>query len=142
MTRHANKSGFTLIEVLFTLLLIGLAIPAIMHGLTSASTLADKAHRRSEAAGLAQSQLNQLLADETWQGGSLSGDFSTQGWPDYTWQLNSAAWPGDTLGTGLYELDMVVSWSANGRKQSYTLCTLAYPRNTAFAAATASTSTP
>ncbi|MGA2232652.1 MAG: prepilin-type N-terminal cleavage/methylation domain-containing protein [Tepidisphaeraceae bacterium] len=141
MSRRASHRGFTLVEVIYTLLLITIVIPVVMHGIQYTARLADTSQHRTEAAGLAQAQLNQLLADETWQGGSLSGDFSAQGWPQYTWQCNSAAWPGDQVGAGLYELDMVVSWSTGGRTQSVTVCTLAYPRNVAFGAATSSSTT-
>jgi len=138
MTVHRRISrGFTLIEVLVTLLFISIALPAIMGGITAATKIAASSKRRDEASGLAQSQLAQLLASGTWQTGNSSGDFGND-WPDYHWQSNVAAWASDTSGEGIEQIDLKVTWNGvRGQEDSITLSSLAYPRVSSTATATA-----
>lgn len=131
MTR---RRGFTLIEVLVTLMLIGIVLPTVMHGLALSGAAADSARHRTEAAGLAQSQLALILAGQTWQNGNQSGVFTD--WPDYSWQMSAAPWSGDTIGVGLQEIDMKVSWSERNHPTSITLSTLAYPRTSSSGSGT------
>jgi Tfp pilus assembly protein PilV len=127
-----------LIEVLVTLLVMAIVIPAIMRGLTLSTLAASEARHRTEASGLAQSELSQIIASESWQNGNTSGDFMPD-WPGYTWQLASAPWPGDTSGAGLDEIDLTVTWTERGKPQSVTLCSLAYPRNQGSTSSTTAT---
>ena len=91
---HGDRRGFTLVEVLVTLLLLGIVLPTIMRGVALASTVASDAHRRTEAAGLAQAKLAEIVADDLWESGNLSGDFSPD-FPQYRWQASVQAWAGD-----------------------------------------------
>ncbi|MGA2582098.1 MAG: prepilin-type N-terminal cleavage/methylation domain-containing protein [Tepidisphaeraceae bacterium] len=128
--RHKNSGGFTLIEVLITLLYIAIVLPALMGSIVTAAKIADGAKRRDEASGLAQAQLNQILADGTWQNGSSSGDFGVN-FPDYKWTSNVQAWAADASGMGIDQIDVTVSWRGpSGQDQSLMLSTLAYPRST------------
>jgi general secretion pathway protein I len=122
--RASGARGFTLIEVLATLLLMTIALPVIMHGISLATSAGSLAKRRTEAASLTNSKLNELVATGQWQSGQLSGDFGTD-WPDYTWsaQLN------DYDGTNK-QLDVTVNWIGRGGEQeAMTLSTLVYPGN-------------
>jgi prepilin-type N-terminal cleavage/methylation domain-containing protein len=143
--RSSRRRGFTLIEVLSTLLLMAIVIPVIMRGITYAQKAADSGRHRAEAAGLAQMEMATILATTSWQtSGSQSGDFSPD-FPEYKWESQAAPWPGDTVGAGLDEIDLTVSWGSGNQHQSITLCTLAYPRNasaTSSTSSTGSTATP
>jgi prepilin-type N-terminal cleavage/methylation domain-containing protein len=122
------KRGFTLIEVLVTLLLIGIVLPAIMHGVTLAMAAGDSARHRNEATELASSQLAQIVAGSQWVNAtSLSGDFSPD-WPGYQWTATVQPWDQDTSGMGINQIDLTVTWQERGQQQSLTLTTLAYPR--------------
>jgi general secretion pathway protein I len=123
-----RQRGFTLVEVLATMLMMAIVLPAAMEGISLATRAADDAHRRTEAAGLAQAKLADLVAEGSWQGGVLAGDFSAQGWPDYHWQAAVNPWSLDTTEVGLQEIDVTVTWSARGRAESIMLSTLAYLR--------------
>ncbi len=112
-----------------TLLLIAIVLPAIMQGISLATTTASLARRRTEAAGLAQSKISELLATSQWQNGAAGGDFGTD-WPDYRWDETVAPWQGDTTGAGIQQIDVKVTWTASGRDDSLTVSSLAYPRNT------------
>ncbi len=121
--------AFTLIEVLATLLLMAIVLPAVMQGVTLATGAGSAARWRTEAAGLAKSKLSEIIATDQWQQGNLSGDFNPD-WPGFQWQATVQPWPGDTNGTGLQQVDLTVTWTERGRSESLTLTTLASGGNT------------
>jgi prepilin-type N-terminal cleavage/methylation domain-containing protein len=133
MTARSNNhriraAGFTLVEVLVTLLLIGIVLPAIMHGVTLAMAAGDGARHRNDATQLAKSQLAQLVAGTQWSNTSnLSGDFSPD-WPGYQWKAVVQPWDQDTSGMGIQQIDLTVSWQERGRTETLVLSTLAYQR--------------
>lgn len=120
-----SRPGFTLVEVLATLMLIAIVLPAVMKGATLATAAASIARSRTEASGLAEAKLAEIIATNQWQTSSLSGDFGTD-WPGYRWQATVQSWPQDTSGAGLQQVDLRVSWAARGREDSLTLSTLTY----------------
>jgi prepilin-type N-terminal cleavage/methylation domain-containing protein len=132
-----RRSGFTLIECMFAMFLIALALPAVELGFANTTYSADLARRRTEAAGLAQSKLSELVSSENWQTSpTLQGDFGPN-WRDYTWQANVSTWTGGTAGatitTGantvpMEQLDVIVSWNGSNPKKSVTVSTLVYQR--------------
>jgi len=121
--------GFTLVEVLATMMLIAIALPAIMKGITVATSAGTVARRRTEAIGLAESKLNEIIVAVEWQGGQLAGDFGPD-WPDYHWQATVSNWPLDTTGAGIQQVDLQVTWPFRGQTDSYKLSTLTYLRTT------------
>jgi prepilin-type N-terminal cleavage/methylation domain-containing protein len=130
ISRGGRKKGFTLIEVLVTLLLIGIVIPALMHVVTIAATAGREAADRNQAAELAKSQLAVIVAGTQWQSSNnLSGDFSPD-WPGYAWKATVQPWNLDTSGMGINEIDLTVSWLERGHERDVTLSSLAYPRTT------------
>jgi general secretion pathway protein I len=116
--------GFTLIEVLATLLLLAIVLPAVMRGITLATEAGSTARWRTNAAELARSKLAELVATHQWQQGTLSGDFSPD-WPAYQWQASVQSWPGDTS-AGLQQIDLTVTWTERNHPEALTLTTLAY----------------
>jgi general secretion pathway protein I len=125
-TRNKRTAGFTLIEVLAAMLLIAIALPAIMRGISMAGSAATISRQRTEAAGLAEAQLNQMIADETWQSGVLAGDFAT--YPDYHWRAQLQSWPLDSTSAGIQQIDLQVYWNYHGREENVTVSTLTYQR--------------
>ena len=128
--QHAPRQGvraFTLVEVLAALLLIAIVLPVVMKGVSLATATASTAKRRTEASGLAESKLNELIATGTWQNGNLAGDFSPD-WPDYKWQAVLANYASDTSGQNVQELDLTVTWTANNAEQSVLVSTLVYAK--------------
>ena len=118
LRRHDNR-GFTLVEVLATLVLIGIILPIAMRGVTLAMQAAATARRTAEATALAESKLNELVVDGTWASGTLSGDFSPEQ-PEYTWQCLTA-----TRDYGLTEIAVRVAWLDRGQPRQLTVATLA-----------------
>ena len=128
--RRSSRGGFTLIEVLATLLLMAIALPAIMMGFSLSTKAASMARQRSEAGALAESKLNELVATGLWQSGSQAGAFDDQ--PDYQWSAEVAPWSVDPRGSGTYnvqQLDVKVSWNAPGGPESISVSTLVYQSN-------------
>jgi prepilin-type N-terminal cleavage/methylation domain-containing protein len=121
-------SGFTLVEVLASMLLIAIVLPVVVQGITAAAGASSATKRRTEAVGLAESQLGELVSTLQWQGGVMQGDFGPD-WPDYHWQATSSAWAADTSTSSLQEIDLKVFWKADSREDSVTVSTLAYARN-------------
>ena len=127
-----RRSGFTLVEVLAAIVLMGLVLPAAMRGITIASRAGALARHRTEAAALATSKLQEILATQQWEtGGGLSGDFIQDGYPDYTWQAELAPWnqagfsAQDIQPQTLQQLDLKVTWGKKGT-DSLTVSTLVY----------------
>jgi prepilin-type N-terminal cleavage/methylation domain-containing protein len=123
---NKHRKAFTLIEVLVTLGLLAVVMPAIMHAITSAQGAASDARRRNEATGLAQAKLAQIVTSQQYVNGNLSGDFSPN-FPDYKWQAVVQDWPNDVNDTGLEEIDLTVTWVGRGRQNQLVLSTLVYP---------------
>lgn len=114
--------AFTLPEVLATLVLMGLVLPAVMKGISLALAASDDARRRVEAVGLAENKLAELGADIALNQGSGggSGDFGDEA-PGYRWESTTA-----TVDTSLTEMQVRVTWTARGAERGVTLCTYAY----------------
>src|SRR5688500_7535196 len=68
LSPRRHHRGFTLAEVLATLVLVGLVLPAVMKGISLALAASDDARRRVEAVGLAENKLTELTADMSTSG--------------------------------------------------------------------------
>ena len=115
-----RRNGFTLIEVLATMVLLALVLPAAMRGATIAMAAASSARHRTEAATLAQSKLNELIATSMWNAGQ-SGDFAQQNHPEYHWSTQSSS-----RDYGVSEVAINVTWSESGAQRTFALTTMAY----------------
>jgi prepilin-type N-terminal cleavage/methylation domain-containing protein len=127
--RARTRRGFTLIEVVFTLLLISIALPVVMNGISISTRAGAFAKRRSEAGALAQSKLNELVSTGLWQS-TLEGDFGPDApWNGYVWNAELVNWS-STMGVNgsnvVQELDLHVSWKEGNTPQSVTVSTLVY----------------
>lgn len=129
---RAGRGGFTLMEVLVTLLLLAITLPAAMEVLSMAHTASKIARHRSESSALAESKLTELVATGQWQNGPTQGDFG-QDWPDYTWSADVGNWD---QAENMQQLRVTVSWTDSARGQeSITLDTLVYLSNAAASGA-------
>ena len=117
----AGRRGLTLIEVLATIVLMGIVLPAAMHGISLCLGAASVARQRTEAAGLAEAKLNELLATGDWQFGMMSGDFG-EAWPEYRWTGGTSDFSDPTL----RQLSVRVFWASRGQQRDVKLTTLVY----------------
>jgi hypothetical protein len=90
-----------------------------------------QARSRSEAAGLAQSKLSELVANaQSHQLSSLplEGDFGPD-WPNYHWKAQLNDWANDPTQLGIMQqLDVQVTWPVNKPTDQIQLSTLVYIR--------------
>ena len=119
--RSARRRGLTLIEVLATIVLMGIVLPVAMHGISLCLASASVARQKSEAAALAEAKLNELVATGDWQYGMTSGDFG-EAWPEFHWTGGTSAWSDPTV----QQLSVRVFWVGRGQERDVTLTTLVY----------------
>ena len=123
VARHNFKrtaSGFTLIEVLATLLLVGIVLPVTMRGVSLALAAASNARHVAEATSLAETTLSELTTDTLSATTDGSGDFGADH-PGYTWTSQRAS-----RDYGLTEIALRVDWVERGQTKSITVSTLKY----------------
>jgi prepilin-type N-terminal cleavage/methylation domain-containing protein len=120
--RRLCYQGFTFIEILATLVILSIALPAVMQGISGCLTVASSAKCQSEAAELAHDKLMALAAEGQWQQGVLAGDFGPD-IPLYQWKADVLEFESGTL----RQLDVTVLWRDKGGKdKSITVSTLVY----------------
>jgi prepilin-type N-terminal cleavage/methylation domain-containing protein len=115
------RRGFTLPEVLATLVLVGIALPAVMTGVTLSLHAADDARKRVEATALAEQKLAELTESDG-NGGSVatSGDFGADH-SGFSWSASTS-----NTDTDLDEIRVRVSWNSRGRERGIELAGFAY----------------
>jgi hypothetical protein len=109
---------------------MAMVLPALNLGIATATRAGGQARSRTEAAGLAQSKLSELVAysqSHQLQSGVLEGDFGAD-WPNYHWKATLSDWANDPLPVGMQQLDVQVTWPLNNPTDSITLSTLVYVR--------------
>ena len=120
--REARRRGLTLVEVLATIVMISIILPAAMQGISICTSTSVVARQRSESAALAEAKLSELLATGEWQYGAMSGDFGEE-WPEYRWSGGASAWSADPTMTELY---VRVTWTSRRQEREVVLTTLVY----------------
>lgn len=120
--REIGVKGFTLIEILAALLLIGLVLPAVMKGISIISILASDSDHKYEALDLAETKLAEVLLEESWQNSSSqSGSFENE-YEDYQWVIDASDW----TQAGIKQIDVFVYWQQRNRQREIKLSTLVY----------------
>jgi prepilin-type N-terminal cleavage/methylation domain-containing protein len=111
--------GFTLVEVLVSLLLLAVVLPVAMDGVSLSLRAAEEAKFKSQASSLARAKLSELQAQNQWDLQKMSGDFGT-GYPQYRWTAQLNNFEGSTL----EQLDVSVLWRQREREHSVVLSTI------------------
>lgn len=122
--QYRRVGGFTFIELLATIVLIGIIMPVAMRSIGLCTRLGGHSRRQIEAASLAQTKLTELTSSQDWQTGEKRGDFGTD-WPGYQWTLAVSNWTDSIVS----QLDLTVTWHSQGKQRSLTLSTLVYPED-------------
>ena len=109
-----NSRGFTLIEVLVTVVLVSVAIVGVMGGLRAIGAASAGARTADLLQGLASEKLNDLRLLSDPGAGSKGGDFSDRGYDDVTWSATVEA-------SGAANVDQVtVTATRGGASQAMT----------------------
>jgi prepilin-type N-terminal cleavage/methylation domain-containing protein len=138
---RAGRRGFTLIEVMASMMLVAIILPVAMKGVSLALQTAGLARQRSLAASLAETELADLLTANTFDQTSTSGDFPD--YPGYKWTADLTEWASITTSTGtstsVQQLEVGVQWTSRGQERSVTLDTLIYTSPSATSTGTGAT---
>ncbi len=121
--RLTRSTGFTLIEVLAAMVLMAIALPVTMQALSTSLWAASSARHMTEAAGLAQAKLNELISTGEWDS-TGGGDFGAEH-PGYRWQTSNAA-----RDYGLTEVTLQITWVERGQDRQLAVATLVDPNLT------------
>lgn len=119
-----KRRGFTLVEVLATLVLLGIVLPALMKGATMALSAAQMARHTTEASDLARSKLNDLVVENLWSQ-ATNGDFSPD-YPQYKFQVTN----NPLNDYGLSNVQITVTWTEAGKERKLTQSTVVYDTST------------
>lgn len=129
MSVYRHNGGFSLIEVMCAILIMGLALVALTHGLTTALGSTKDSEVETTVVSLAAGQIETLRAGAVLSDGTTEGDFGDN-FPKYSWEQTIA--PGEV--DGLHQVDVVVR-DAKSQAPLYRLTTLLfdsdYPNSTA-----------
>ena len=109
MNGPSSQAGFSLIEVVVAILILGVALVALTEGVTAALSSSKTSERQTTAAQLAAGQIETLRATGSYDDGESDGDFGDE-FPQYRWTqtVSSADVP------GLHDVEVVVEDSQTG----------------------------
>jgi len=82
-----NKNGFSLMEVMFALALIGISLATLLASQSQGLSLANEAKFNTTAAFLAQGRMAELEIADINNLMSDSGDFDDELYPEYSWEI-------------------------------------------------------
>jgi prepilin-type N-terminal cleavage/methylation domain-containing protein len=120
MKATSQNGGFTLIEVMCAILIMGVALVALTRGLTTALGSTKDSEVQTTVVSLAAGQMETLRASEVLTDDTTEGDFGDS-FPKYSWEQTVA--PGGM--DGLHQVDVVVKDTKTGASL-FTLTTLLF----------------
>jgi prepilin-type N-terminal cleavage/methylation domain-containing protein len=122
------RRGFTLIEVLATLVMMGIVLPVAMHGVSLSLQAAGTARDSAEAVSMAEGKLSELAANTQVASGDQSGDFAPDR-PQYQWRASTTL-----LDLGMEQITVRVTWASRGAERHVDVSTLVYRSGTTSSA--------
>jgi len=115
--RKTAGQGFTLIEVLFAVAIIGISMVTLVGLELKTIRLQQISNRITTAALLAEEKLTEKMAEiSSTPSPSLytdQGDFE-EGYEDYHWEYTLSTTPADTL----YRIDLTVYWDPENKEEN------------------------
>ena len=120
MTIRRRNAGFSLIEVMVAILILGIAVVGLTQGLTTALASGKESEVQTQAAMLAAGQIETLRTDGMLEDGDDDGDFGDD-FPNFQWKQTIK--PAGV--EGLHEVKVTVE-NANTGKAIYELTTLLF----------------
>jgi len=110
ITHHASRSGFSLLEVMCAILILGVALAGLTQGITTALASSKESELQTTAALYAAGLIETLRAQDDLSDGETRGDCG-EALPLYRWKQSIAAAGID----GLHEVDVVVEHAKTGQ---------------------------
>ena len=121
LTATRGRKTFTIVEVLATLTLAAIVLPAAVNGILLCLATAGHARDQAQAASLAQSKMAEIVTNNEVYEAKMTGDFG-EDLPEFTWAAQVSDWEDDRL----VQLDVSVMWNRRGLERQVTLNTLVY----------------
>ena len=121
--RLRSSAGFTLAEVLASLLFMAIVIPAAIEGMHIASLAGTVAQRKGEAARVAQRLLVENLVN-TNSSQSVQSGTVTEGQRQFNYTMRSDPWSRDPSQNVIRQLSVEVKFTAQNRDYSVRMSTL------------------
>ena len=123
MKLKARQAGFTLAEALAALTFMAILIPVALEGLHVASRAGEVAARKSEAALVAESVLNEAVVATNYLQNGQNGTIK-QGVHEFHWNIRNEPWNQDASLSNLRLLSAQVDYTVQGRKYDVHLSTV------------------
>ncbi|MBX3117534.1 MAG: type II secretion system protein [Fimbriimonadaceae bacterium] len=115
-----QRRGFSLVEVLVSIALLGLGISACLGALAEMANGETRAERAEHLQMLAKRKLDEIIATAEYQQAPLDGDFEVEGYPDISWEAS-------TEQSGVENLEIVrFTINGEGNSISYSLTRLVF----------------
>jgi len=114
------NAGFSLIEVMVAILILGVALVGLTHGITTALESSKESEQQTTAALFAAGKIETLRAEGGLENGETDGDCGA-GLAAYRWKQTI----GDTDVDGLHDVDVVIE-RAQDDQEIYELKTLLF----------------
>jgi type II secretory pathway pseudopilin PulG len=123
MKLKLREAGFTLAEALAALTFMAILVPVAIEGLHVASRAGEVAARKSEAAVVAESVLNEAVVTTNSLQNGQSGTVR-QGVHEFHWTIRNDPWNQDAALSNMRLLAVQVDYTVQGRKYDVHLSTL------------------
>jgi len=120
-----RRAGFTLIEVLVSLVVVTACLTIIAQGFLTGGRASVVAQNETLAAMLAESKMAELEAGILSTQSSADGTFEPER-PDFSWSIQ----PESTDTTGLVKMTLTVTWKERHEDRTFTLVRLMKERTT------------
>lgn len=114
-----RRQGFTLVEVLASLLLMAIVIPVAMEGMSVASRVGILGQRKAAAMRVAERVLNELIVEQQTQQNSSTGT-TVDGDTTYPWSMRVENWTEDAM----QQLTVTVIFTVQGQNYDVSVTTL------------------
>jgi len=101
-----RKAGFSLIELMCAILILGVGLVGLSHGITSALSSSKETELQTSAALLAAGRIETLRSEPFIEAGETSGDFG-EDLPNFQWKQSVSS----TRIDGLFEVDVSIEKS-------------------------------
>jgi prepilin-type N-terminal cleavage/methylation domain-containing protein len=85
--RNSRRSGYTLIEALVSMVIVGIAIVGCLSTLSAMTRSEDRSLMTEKMHRLASEKLDEIIATEDFVNTSLSGNFDDRGETGFSWQV-------------------------------------------------------
>jgi len=114
-----RRRGFTLVEILASLLMMAIVIPVAMEGMSIAARAGMLGQRKAAAMRVAERVLNELLVEGQTQQNSATGT-TTEGDTAYPWTMRIENWSEDAM----QQMTIAVTFTVQGNNYEVSVTTL------------------